>query len=122
MAYLLRTQNTEALKKLVKKYGNKVPIQNQYVRGTFTVKNYRKYSFREEVDVEFNGEIHVMWARKRDWYDSSIMGKKDGKFAPSKIKVNRFIRKNIINSVSTHLRYFCVDVRCYSDILKIKWV
>lgn len=120
--YSLRTENTEVTKKLAKKFGKEITVSNQYVRGVFTVKNLRKYEFRDEVDIDFKGEIYVMWEGKKDWYDVSLMDKTQGKWKPSKIKVNRFIRRNIIFSVQTHLNYFCVNIRHYSDILKIKWL
>ena len=66
--------------------------------------------------------IEVTWRGKRDWYDASLMGKTQGKLKPSKIKVNRFIRKNILFSVQSHLNYFCVGLRHFSDILKIRWL
>lgn len=120
-SYLIRSVTSEGQKKLVKKFSTEVPISNDYLRGTFTIRNYRKYSFREEVDVEFKGEINVMFQRKKDWYDSSIMNiqLKNGKV--SKIKVNRFIRKNLHKSLETHLKYFSVLIRNYSDILKLTW-
>jgi hypothetical protein len=120
--YSIRTENTESIKKLTKKFGREVPVSNSFIRGVFTVKNFRKYQYRDEVDIDFQGEIYVTWRGKKDWYDASLMDKTQRGLKPSKIKVNRFIRKNIIVSVQTYLNYFCVDVRHYSDILKIKWL
>lgn len=120
--YAFKTPSIVNTKKVLKKFSESIPVSNQYIRGVFTVTNYRKYSFREEVDVQFDGEIFVTWQRKKDWYDSSIMTKSDGKYKVSVIKVNRFIRRNIIWNVTSHLKYFSVDLKCYSDIKKIKWL
>lgn len=121
-SYILNTPNAKITKKFVKKFGLEIPVSNKCVRGVFTISNYRKYQFREEVDIQFKGEIYVMWNRKKDWYDSSIMAKSERGYKVSLIKVNRFLRKNLIWSVQTHLKYFCVDIRHYSDIQKIKWL
>lgn len=121
-SYIIRSEASQAQKKLIKKFSFEVPISNEYLRGTFTIKNYRKYSFYEQVDVEFKGEINVFFQRKKDWYDSSIMKipLKNGKV--SLIKVNRFIRKKLHRSLETHLSYFSVYIRNYSDIFKLKWI
>lgn len=121
-SYILNTPDSTVTKKFVKKFGLEIPVSNNNLRGVFTISNYRKYQFREEIDVQFKGEIYVMWNRKRDWYDSSIMEKSERGYRVSKIKVNRFIRKNLISSIRTHLNYFCVNIRHYSDIQKIKWL
>ena len=120
--YVLQNPVTKTTKKALKKFASQIPVSNQYIRGVFTINNYRKYQFSEEIDVQFKGEIFVMWNRKRDWYDASLMTKKDRHLKPSIIKVNRFIRKNIVFAVRTHLRYFDIELGHYSLIQKLKWL
>lgn len=120
--YAIQTSDVKNTKKLLKKFGNQISVSNQYLRGEFTIKNFRKYSFHTEVEIQFKGEIFVSWNRKKDWYDASLMTKTDGRFKPSLIKVNRFIRRNIMFAVQTHMKYFSLDLRTYNDIQKIKWV
>jgi hypothetical protein len=120
--YAIQTSDVKNTKKLIKKFGTKISVSNQYVRGLFTIKNFRKYSFNDEVEVDFKGEIYVSWRGKKDWYDASLMTKTNGKYKPSIIKVNRFIRKNLMFEIQTHLKYFSVDLRTYHDIQKIKWL
>jgi len=86
--HMLRTTQAKSITKVVKKFGNKISISNNYLRGTFTIKNYRKYSHLEEVDIIFEGEIHVNYNRKKDWYNSSIMTNPLPNVRVSKIKVN----------------------------------
>lgn len=120
--YVIKTESTKSLKTVVTKFGSEIPVSNDRVRGVFTIKNYRKYSYSEEVDVEFKGEIHVRWNRKTDWYDSSICDKVVNKQKVSKVKLNRFLRKSLLNEVKTHLNYFDVCLRIYSDIKKVNWI
>lgn len=120
--YVLQNPVAKTTKIALKKFGAEIPVSNQYLRGVFTISAYRKYQFREEIDIQFKGEIYVMWNRKRDWYDASLMVKRERGLKPSIIKVNRFIRKNIMFSVKTHLKYFDVDIRHYTEIQKLKWI
>jgi hypothetical protein len=120
--YAIQTSDVKNTKKLIKKFGTEISVSNKYVRGLFTIKNFRKYSLHNEVEVEFKGEISVSWRGKKDWYDASLMTKTNGRYKPSIIKVNRFIRKNLMFEVQTHLKYFSVDLRTYNDIQKIKWL
>lgn len=119
---MLRTLETKATLRALKKFGNKISISNNSLRGTLTIKNYRKYKFLHEVDIIFEGEIYVNLNRKRDWYDSSIMNKPLPLGARiSKVKVNRFIRKNMLFEVKTYCKYFDVDLSSYDLIKKIIW-
>lgn len=121
---MLRTKSTKATSKILRKYGNKISINNSNIKGTFTVKNYRKYNFHSEVDIVFEGEIFVNYLGKKTWYPSSIMDdrKFNGGRRVSKIKVNRFIRKNMFFDVKTYLKYFDVDISYYDLIKKISWL
>jgi len=120
--HMLRTPHTKAISKVVKKFGNKIPISNSQLKGTFTIKNYRSYSHLEEVDIIFEGQIFVHYNRKKDWYSSSVMTDvfpNGGRV--SKIKVNRFIRRNIFFDVKTYLKYFDIEIPYYDLIKKIIW-
>jgi len=50
--YLIQDTTSKAIKKSLIKWGE-FPIDNSSVRGTVTIKNYRQYQFRNEVDIEF---------------------------------------------------------------------
>lgn len=120
--HMLRTTQAKSITKVVKKFGNKISISNTYLRGTFTIKNYRKYSHLDEVDIIFEGEIHVNYNRKKDWYNSSIMTTTfPNAGRVSKIKVNRFIRRNMFFDVKTYLKYFDIELPYYDLIKKIIW-
>lgn len=118
---MLRTTQAKSITKVVKKFGNQISISNNYLRGTFTIKNYRKYSHLDEVDITFEGEIHVNYNRKKDWYNSSIMTNPLPNVRVSKIKVNRFIRRNMFFDVKTYLKYFDIELPYYDLIKKIIW-
>lgn len=120
--HMLRTPQAKATNKVVKKFGNKISISNSYLKGTFSIKNYRKYSHLEEVDVIFEGKIFVHYNRKKDWYPSSVMiTPPPNAGRVSKIKVNRFIRRNIFFDVKTYLKYFDIELSYYDLIKKIIW-
>jgi len=120
--HMLRTPQAKSITKVVKKFGNKISISNNHLRGTFTIKNYRKYSHWEEVDIIFEGEIYVNYHRKKDWYNSSIMTNAiPNAGRVSKIKVYRFIRKNMFFDVKTYLKYFDIELPYYDLIKKIIW-
>lgn len=119
---MLRTTETKDTSKALKKFGNKISVSNDSLRGTFTIKNYRKYKYHPEVDLIFEGEIYVTLNRKRDWYDSSVLNKVLSNGARiSKVKLNRFMRKKIMFEVKTYCNYFDVDLTSYDLIKKIIW-
>lgn len=120
--HMLRTTQAKATTKVVKKFGNKISVSNSYLKGTFSIKNYRQYTHLDEVDIIFEGFIYVNYNRKKEWYSSSVMTDvfpNGGKV--SKIKVNRFIRRNIFFDVKTYLKYFDIELPYYDLIKKIIW-
>lgn len=119
--HMLRTPSSKATTKVLKKYGQKISISNHYLRGTFTIKNFRDYDHIVEVDVEFDGDIFVHYNRKKDWYDSSVMTVTNSGSRVSKIKVNRFIKRNMFAEVKSYLMYFGVNLGYYDCIKKIIW-
>ena len=58
MNYTLKDESTIITKKVIKKFPEK-EFNNDYLKGKFIIKNWRKYQFRDEVDIEFSGEIYV---------------------------------------------------------------
>jgi len=119
--YLLKTQEAKGLNTLIQKYGNKIPISTEKIRGYFTILRHRNYTHYSQVDVLFEGEIYCVVNRKREWYCSKITQEQFILFKISKIKLNRLIRKSIYTSLRDYLKYFSVELRHYSEITKISW-
>lgn len=120
-SYLIKTEEAKSLNSLIQKYGNKVPISNDKVRGYFTILRHRNYTHYSQVDVVFEGEIYCVLNRKREWYCSKITQEQFIGFKISKVKLNRLIRKSIYTSLRDYLKYFSVELRHYSEITKISW-
>jgi hypothetical protein len=117
--YVIRDTVSNAIKKSLIKWGE-FPIDNGGLKGIVKIKNYRKYQFRSEVDIEFEGEIFVKLTREgRIWYDSDILT--CDKYNISKIKLNRYLRKLMLKEVGIRMNYFGVDIKDYRNINKIKW-
>lgn len=93
-------------------------IDNDSVKGRVNVIGYRKYQFRDEFDIEFIGEIKARVGGGPQWVSSEILKRKN----ISKIKVNRFIRREIFKMLRPRVRYFSIELRWYSDIRKLKWI
>ena len=118
--YLIQDTTSRAIKKSLLKWGE-LSINNSDIRGTITIKNHRKYQFRDEIDIEFKGEIFVrLDVVTREWYGSDIMLNKS--YSISKIKLNRYIRKKIFREIQIRMNYFGIDMKDYRNIVKIKWV
>ena len=118
--YIIENNESKTIKKLLLKWGE-IPINNDEIRGVIKIKNYRKYQFRDEVDIEFKGEVFVrLDVVNRQWYGSDIMLNKS--YNVSKIKLNRYIRKKIFREIQIRMNYFGVDMKEYRNIVKIKWV
>jgi hypothetical protein len=121
MGYQIITEETIAIRKLLKKYGNLI-ISNSDIDGEIIIKNYRKYRFRVEVDIEFKGKLFVKapGTPKRDWHYSNIVTEKNCNI--SKRKLNRYIRMCLITSVRNRMRIFSAELTNYQEISKIKWL
>jgi hypothetical protein len=116
--YCFNTENNKKLKKVISKFVT-IELNTDAIQGKVTVIGYRKYSFREEVDIQFEGKILARTGSfNKEWRCSDVLTKKN----ISKIKVNRFIKKQIHKSLNMRLRYFSIDLRWYSDIKKVKWI
>lgn len=116
--YVIKTPETSATKKALGMFSKNIKIENNQVKGTFSVSGYRKYNYGEELDVEFNGIIHVKLGRKPYfWYGKEVVNESN----VSKIKLNRFLKKSIYKELKRHTAYFGVNLRYYSEIKKIIW-
>jgi hypothetical protein len=115
--YLIQDTTSKAIKKSLKKWGE-FSVDNNGLRGVITIKNYRKYQFRDEVDIEFKGEIFVRIGNEnRSWHGSDILTK----YRISKVKLNRFLRKSALKEVQMRMNYFGSNVKVYQDINKVTW-
>ena len=117
--YIIQNDETKGVKTAFKKYGT-LQIENDKVKGGVRFIGYRKYSWGEQIDVEFIGKIQARTGHRLEWMDSSIMTDKGRRV--SKVKVNRFIRRNLLPDVKRHIAYFGVKIDDYSKITKIKWL
>jgi len=93
-----------------------IPITNQELIGNIIITSFRKYINYDEVDVVFEGKAKFTFNRVKDFYDSGLFKKN-----VSKIKVNRILRKYVINEVRIRMKYLDIDVRYYHYIKKFKW-
>ena len=118
MGYVITSDKVKATKNLTRKVIVDKKIVNDKVRGTYTINGYRKYSFREEVDIEFKGEIYVYYKDKSQWVSSDISNDKNN---VSIIRLNRFLRRNLFDSIRWDLLYFSVEIDYKENIKKIKW-
>jgi hypothetical protein len=118
--YVIQNETTKGLKKLMPKYGS-ITVDTDKIKGSVKVIGYRKYSYTEEIDIEFTGKIRarVSWG-KLEWFDSSLLS--DNKKKVSKVKINRFIKKTCLLEVKTYLNYFGVKIEDYFQIKKTKWI
>jgi hypothetical protein len=117
--YTIDDTESKAIKKSLVKWGE-IPVRNQGLKGTIIIKNYRKYQYRSEVDIEFKGEIFVrLYNENRRWYSSDILT--NGRVSISKVKLNRYLRKNSLAEIQIRMRYFGVQIDEYQYVTKIKW-
>jgi hypothetical protein len=115
--YVIKDEVSTGIKESLKKWGE-IPIHTEHLDGVIKIKNYRKYTWAEEVDATFEGKIFVrVGIEKKTWYTTSVLDK----YRISKVKLNRFLRKSILFEVKTRMKYFGVDVNEYYNITKIKW-
>jgi hypothetical protein len=121
MASVIRDESTKAIKKALKKFSNvEISVTNGTLRGSFKIKNFRKYPMHHEIDVEFKGELFAKTSvlEGKKWYSSEIYGQKN----ISKIKVNKLIKRNLLFEVRSHAAYFGIDVRWVENIKKVIWI
>jgi len=116
--YCSNSENIKKFKKVISKLAT-IEINTDVIQGKITVIGYRKYNSWDEIDIQFEGKILARATSfGREWHFSDVLKKKN----ISKIKVNRFIRKQIYKSLNFRLRVFSVELKHYSDIKKLKWI
>lgn len=118
MIYAINNEITKGTRKILKKYSKDIPVDNQNAKGSVSIVRYRKYTYREEVEIEFDGTLKLCVGGKRDWYTSDTVRKIPN---VSKIKLNRIIKKCVLDSVNRRCKYFEVDIKHYSYITKVLW-
>ena len=118
--YVIRSEESKAVKKLIKKYGT-VQIKTDCIDGVIQIAGYRKYSVYEEVDINFKGKILVgMGYGGRIWIDYNDYLSEINNI--SKIKLTKFFRKRLLDSVNTRMCFFSVNIRFSWHIKKVKWI
>jgi hypothetical protein len=117
--YTIVNNETKSIKKLLPKLGE-IPVCDGNLDGIIKIKNYRKYELRDEIDVVFEGKIFVKIINgSKSWYDTSILEHKG--YQVSKVKLNRFLRKNMLWEVKNRMNYFGVEIKDYGFINKVGW-
>jgi len=121
MRYVINDDETKSIKKVIRKFGKSdISKFNSKLSGSFTIINFRKYRYYDEVDLVFNGKLlgRSDTISSAKWYTSEVY-KQDGF---SKIKINKIIKQNIFQEVKNYCNYFGINLRWQSDIKKIKWI
>lgn len=116
--YVLSNDEIKSIKKILKKHPEREITPNACsLRGSFVITGFRRYSYHDEVDIELRGEIFARYGwNGNGWHSSNIMGN------ASIIRVNKIIRKNILNEVKTYCAYFGIEIKFVENIKKVKWV
>ena len=116
MIRVIRDTDSNATKKALKKFLSTRKVETQYIKGDYTILRYRKYPEREEVDIEFKGQIAARYYNRGDvtWFDSSI------KKSATRHSVNGLLRRQIYNDLRQSLNYFGVNIE-KRNIKKIIW-
>ena len=86
--YVVQDTESSAIKKSLKKWGE-FTISNKNLDGVITIKNFRKYQFRNEVDIVFTGKIFAKIDFSSTWLASDVQKTRN----ISKVKLNRYLRK-----------------------------
>jgi hypothetical protein len=116
--YIIQDESIRGIKKMLTKY-SLFKVNENRVNGVIEVIGYRKYTWGEEIDIQFTGKI----AAKKEfsdellWWDSSILTED-----VSLIKINRLIKKSCFKILKQRMNYFDIKINDYSVIKKVKWV
>jgi hypothetical protein len=116
--YVLQDKSIRGVKKLLPKYSS-TNIDTARVKGVIEVIGYRKYTWGEEIDIQFTGKIaaKIDFSDELTWWDSSILTEE-----VSLIKINKLIRRACFNIISERMNYFNIKIIGYSSIKKVKWL
>jgi len=103
-------------------------VNGNKLSGTLKIKKIRSYPtgmswspFAYEVDIIFEGNLYANCGQGSAWLDSSVLTKEH----ISKIKVNKFIKKEVKDIVIDSLNLFGIQELKYYDqfvINKVSWV
>lgn len=120
--YVITNDETKVFKKLLKKYPGR-NFSSDRLQGSFKVVGYRKYQFRNEVDIEFDGKLLATYKRyleptSKEWFTSDILDRQ----GVSKIKVNKLIKRHIFHEVKNYLNIFGISINFVEELKKITWV
>ena len=117
---MINDDESKTINKLIKKFPKEnVCSNNSRLRGSFTITRFRKYGLTHEVDIEFHGEIFARTCSldESSWLKSDILNQKN----VSKIKVNKMIKRNLLQDVKDYARYFGINITWVENIKKITW-
>jgi len=117
---LIKDQKLNTLIQKMNRRG--VMVSNSHVDGKLKIKKVRKYKtewswapFFHEVDIIFEGKIYASIGGQSDWLSCEILSKN----GISKIKLNKFFRRKLEDSVESFCELVGLDVKSYGSI-KIK--
>lgn len=123
-----KSNETQFLKSKVLKFSQELKIKEQNIEGKIFIENLRFYNtsyginsrfpYTLEVDVTFQGVIRARKSSKGlEWFSAKILTERGF----SKIKINRFIRKSIVDKIQNRLSYFGLSLNGYYEIKRINW-
>ncbi len=117
---LIKDQKLNALIQKMNRRG--IMVSSRQVEGKLKIKKVRKYKtewswapFFHEVDIIFEGKIYASIGGQSDWLSCEILSKN----GISKIKLNKFFRRKLEDSVESFCELVGLDVKSYGSI-KIK--
>ena len=117
---LIKDQKLNTLIQKMNRRG--VMVSNSHVDGKLKIKKVRKYKtewswapFFHEVDIIFEGKIYASIGGQSDWLSCEILSKN----GISKVKLNKFFRRKLEDSVESFCELVGLDVKSYGTI-KIK--
>jgi hypothetical protein len=117
---LIKDQKLNTLIQKMNRRG--VMVSNSHVDGKLKIKKVRKYKtewswapFFHEVDIIFEGKIYASVGSGSNWLSCEILSKN----GISKVKLNKFFRRKLEDSVESFCELVGLDVKSYGTI-KIK--
>jgi len=117
---LIKDQKLNTLIQKMNRRG--VMVSNSQVDGKLKIKKVRKYKtewswapFFHEVDIIFEGKIYASVGSGSNWLSSEILSQN----GISKVKLNKFFRRRLEDSVESFCELVGLDVKSYGTI-KIK--
>ena len=117
---LIKDQKLNTLIQKMNRRG--VMVSNSHVDGKLKIKKVRKYKTEwswaplfHEVDIIFEGKIYASIGGQSDWLSCEILSKN----GISKVKLNKFFRRRLEDSVESFCELVGLDVKSYGTI-KIK--